>query len=58
MYTVTFKQYFGGSTFHIMHLEVEAASKFEAEQIFHDVMEQNNFYYEIVAIKESVPFSG
>ena len=58
MFTVTFKQHFGGRNFQIMHLEVEAASEFEAEQIFHDVMEQNDFYYEIVTIKESVKFSG
>lgn len=54
MFTVTFKQYFDNRTFQIMHLEVEAASRFEAEQIFHDVMEHNNFYYEIVTIKGSV----
>ena len=57
MFTVTFKQHFGGRNFQIMHLEVEAASEFEAEQIFHDVMEQNDFYYEIVTIKESVKVS-
>lgn len=54
MFTVTFKQHFGGRTFQIMHLEVEAASKFEAEQIFHDIMEHNDFYYEIVTIKDVV----